>query len=391
MPAVGPDARPESREPVRVERVEGRRGLARFLAVPDAIYRDDPNWVKPLDFERREQLDQARNPFLARIEMALFVARRGSRDVGRISAQVNRAHLERYRDATGHFGFFETEDDPEVAAALVRAAEDWLRARGMRRIAGPFDPSINTSCGLLVEGFERPPSMMMGHHRPWYGARLEELGFRKEKDLLCYWYDPTEPLPPAALALLERARRSTRMTVRPLAMRRYAEEIRTICDIFNDAWSRNWGFVPFDEAEALYLARAIRPLVTARDFAIAEVEGTPAAMVVVLPNLNLAIRDLGGRLLPWGWAKLLWRLKLRGVPEWRIPLLGVRRAFQNGPLGAALAFAVLDAVRRWHADRGIRGVELSWILEDNQRIRAIIELSGARPYKTYRIYAKDIE
>lgn len=376
--------------PVVVERVEGRRGLVRFLAVPDALYRDDPNWIKPLDFERREHLNPAKNPFLSRITMALFIARRGDRDVGRISAQVNHAHLERYGDATGHFGFFETEDDPQVAAALVRAAESWLRAQGLRRIAGPFDPSINDSCGLLVEGFERPPSIMMGHHRPWYAMRLEELGFRKEKDLYCYWFDFERPLPAEAETLLARARRSARLTVRAIDMRRYVDEIRTICDIFNDAWSENWGFLPFREEEALYLARTIRPLVRAQDFAIAEVDGTPAAMVVVLPNLNLAIRDLKGRLLPWGWAKLLWRLKVRGIPEWRLPLLGVRKAFQRGPLGAALALAVLDHIRRAHADQGIRGVELSWILEDNRRVQAIIELSGARRYKTYRIFAKDI-
>lgn len=375
---------------VEVEQVEGRRGLARFLAVPDPLYRDDPHWVKPLDLERREHLDPARNPFLARIDMALFVARRGGRDVGRISAQVNRAHLERYADATGQIGFLEGEDDPEVFAALTGTAERWLAERGLRRVTGPFDPSINDSCGLLVEGFDSPPSMMMGHHRRWYGPRLEEQGYRKLKDLVCYRFDVQAPWPEAAARLMARTAGRERIRVRPLDMRRYREEIATICAIFNDAWADNWGFLPFAEAEAQHLAKAIRPLVGARDFAIGELDGEPAAMVVTLPNLNLAIRDLAGRLLPLGWARLLWRLKVRGVPEWRMPLMGVRRALQGTPLGAALALGVIKAVKDHHAARGTRAAELSWVLEDNRRTDALIRLVGGRPYKTYRIYGKDL-
>lgn len=375
---------------ITVERVEGRKGLARFLAVPDPIYRDDPCWVKPLDFERRQHLDASKNPFLARIEMALFVARRSGRDVGRISAQINHAHLERYGDATGHFGFLEGEDDPEVFAALTGTAERWLAERGMKRVAGPFDPSINDTCGLLVEGFDTPPSMMMGHHRPWYARRLEALGYRKEKDLICYWFDVQGDWPDAARRLLARTEGRERIRVRPLDMRRYAEEIAIICTIFNDAWADNWGFLPFDAAEAQYLATSIRPLVRAEDFAIGELDGEPAAMVVTLPNLNLAIRDLGGRLWPFGWAKLLWRLKVRGIPEGRMPLMGVRRAFQNGPWGAALALAVIRAVHEHHRARGTRGAELSWVLEDNRRTDALIRLVGGRPYKTYRIYLKEL-
>lgn len=375
---------------ITVERVEGRRGLARFLAVPDPIYRDDPHWVKPLDLERLQHLDPQKNPFLRRIEIAYFVARRGDRDVGRITAQLNHAHLERYGDRTGHFGFLEGVDDPEVFASLTEAAERWLAERGMRRVAGPFDPSINDSCGLLVEGFATPPSMLMGHHRPWYASRLEANGYRKAKDLFCYWFDVQAPLPRAAEAAMARAARSGRIRTRPLEMRRYEEEIRGICAIFNDAWSDNWGFLPFDEAEALHLARSIRPLVRAEDFVVTELEGEPAAMLVVLPNLNLAIRDLGGKLLPLGWLKLLWRLKVRGVPEWRMPLMGVRKAYQKGPMGAALALATIATIRRVHARRGTRGAELSWVLEDNRAIQTIIELCGARRYKTYRIFEKEL-
>jgi hypothetical protein len=375
---------------IEVEPVQGRRGLARFLAVPDPIYADDPHWVKPLDLERREHLDPAKNPFLRSIEMVLLVARRNGRDVGRISAQINRAHLARHGDSTGHLGFLEGLDDPAVFAALTGAAEAWLRARGMTRAMGPFDPSINDSCGLLVDGFDMPPSMMMGHHRRWYGPRLEEQGYAKVRDLICYWYDVQAPWPEAAARLLARAAAQRRIRVRPLDMRRFREEIATVCAIFNDAWADNWGFLPFELEEAQHLARSIRALVRAEDFAVAELDGEPAAMAVTLPNLNLAIRDLGGRLLPWGWAKLLWRLKVRGVPEWRMPLMGVRRAHQNGPLGAALALGVVKAVKESHAARGTRGAELSWVLEDNRRTDALIRLAGGRPYKTYRIYGKEL-
>lgn len=375
---------------LEVEEVRGRRGLARFLAVPDALYADDPCWVKPLDLERREHLDPSRNPFLRSIEMVLLVARRNGRDVGRITAQINRAHLARYGDATGHMGFLEAEDDPAVFAALTGAAEAWLRARGMARVTGPFDPSINDSCGLLVAGFDTPPSMMMGHHRRWYGPRLEEQGYAKLRDLICYWFDVQAPWPEAAARLLARSGTRDRLRVRPLDMRRYREEIATVCAIFNDAWADNWGFLPLEAEEAQHLARSIRPLVRAEDFAIAELDGEPAAMVVTLPNLNLAIRDLGGRLFPWGWAKLLWRLKIRGVPEWRMPLMGVRRAYQNGPWGAALALAVIRAVKESHAARGTQAAELSWVLEDNRRTDSLIRLVGGRPYKTYRIYGKEL-
>lgn len=375
---------------LRIEPVADRKDLVRFVELPGAIYADDPAWVPPLTFERLRHLDARRNPFWRGIEIRFWIARRGDQPVGRISAQVNRRHLERHGDATGHFGFLEAIDDHEVFAALVETAGAWLRERGLARMAGPFDPSINDTCGLLVAGFEHPPSMMMGHARRWYAEHLEALGFRKLRDLLAYDFDVAGDWPPAAARLVARAKRTPGLRVRPLDARRYLEEIDTICDIFNDAWAENWGFVPFDREEARYLAQEIRPLVSPGCFAIGEFDGEPAAMTVTLPNLNEAIADLGGRLLPLGWAKLLWRLKVRGVRTWRMPLMGVRRRHQNSPRGAALALAVIDAVKSWHRARGVRRAELSWVLEDNRRTRELIETVGGVPYKTYRIYAKPL-
>ncbi|MDX6748634.1 dATP pyrophosphohydrolase [Geminicoccaceae bacterium 1502E] len=375
---------------LRIEQVAGRAGLRRFLEMPAHLYADDPNWVPPLILERLQHLDPGRNPFLRGIDIAWFLAFRDDRCVGRISAQTNAKHLERYADATGHFGFIEGENDPEVFAALVGAAEAWLRQRGMRRMAGPFNPSINDECGLLVEGFDKPPSMMMGHARPWYGPRLEEQGLAKARDLICYDFDVAADLPPAANRIIERLGRNPDLRVRPLDMRRYEEEIRTVCAIFNDAWAGNWGFIPFGEDEARYLAKAIRPIVDANYFAIGEYRGEPASMVVTLPNINEAIADLGGRLLPFGWAKLLWRLKVRGVESGRMPLMGVRREHQGTARGAALALGVIARVRDYHRARGRRRAELSWVLEDNEPMHQMIRLVGAHAYKTYRLYQKEL-
>lgn len=376
------------REALLVEPVSTRSGLKAFIGATRRVFADDPCWVQPLTLERLAHLDARRNPFLRPIEVGYWLARRGARAVGRISAQVNRRHLEHHGDATGHFGFLDAVDDPEVFAALLATAEGWLRGRGMARIAGPFNPSINDECGLLVEGFERPPSMMMGHGRPYYARRLEELGYAKAKDLIAYDFDAAAPWPPAAARLFARVRASPGLRVRPLDMRRYAEEVATLCRIFNDAWAANWGFIPFDEDEARYLARSIRPLVAADSFAVGELGGEPVAMAMVLPNLNEAIRDLDGRLLPLGWLWLLWRAKVSGLTTARVPLLGVVRRLQGTGKGAALALGVIDAAKNHLRRKGYQRAELSWVLEDNRRMQDIIGLVGGIPYKRYRIYAK---
>ena len=375
---------------LRVVPVESRRDRLLFFDLPRRLHADDPVFVPPLLMERLWHVDPRHNPFFRYIDITFYLALAGDRPVGRVSAQIDRKRLARHDDATGHFGFLDAVDDAEVFAALFETVETDLRRRGMRRVSGPFDPSINDTCGLLVEGFEHPPVVMMGHARPWYRARVEALGYRKLRDLLAYDFDVAGDWPPAARRLLERARRLSGLSFRPLDMRRYFAEIDLVCDIFNDAWADNWGFVPLDRDEARHLARSIRPLVTAGCFAIGEVEGEPAAMAVTLPDVHEAIRDLDGRLLPLGWARLIWRLRVRGVRRWRMPLMGVRRRFQRGLRGAALALGVIDRVKRYHRARGVRRAELSWVLEDNRPTRALIETVGGVPYKRYRIYGKEL-
>ena len=357
-----------------------------FLRVPWAIYREDIHWVPPLLAERRDHLNPRKNPFFDRAEAKYWLARRGAETVGRISAQVNHAYLKQHNDATGHFGFLEAEDNAETFQALLSAAEGWLREKGMRRATGPFSLSINDESGLLIEGFDAPPSIMMGYARPYYGDRLAEAGYKKAKDLICYRYMTDLENSPQVATFLKRAKQIDGLVIRHLDMRRYRSELANIIDIFNDAWSDNWGFVPLSDAEIRHMSKMLRPLVRSQNFAIAELDGKPVAMAVSLPNLNEAIADLGGRLLPFGWAKLLWRVRLKTIKTARMPLMGVRKEYQGSLTGAVLAFSVIDAVRAAQKQAGVQIGELSWILEDNLPVRHMIEQFGGVAYKTYRIY-----
>jgi GNAT superfamily N-acetyltransferase len=376
---------------LRVEPVDpaGGSGVGGFVALPRRLHAGDPAFVPPLDREERRRLDPRRNPHFQEAEIALWMAWRGGRPVGRISAQIDRVALRHADPAAGAFGDFEAAmEDAEAAAALLRTAEAWLRERGMARARGPFEPSINDRCGLLVEGFDTPPMLMMGHHPPHLAAMLEANGYRKARDLLAYHTPVEERLPPQGVRLIERLGR--RVHVRRIAWRRYRAEIDTIIDIFNDAWAGNWGFVPLTDARLEHLARSLRPILIEDLVAIAEIDGEPAAMMVALPNVNEAIADLDGRLLPFGWARLLWRLKATGVRSLRVPLMGVRRRHHGRLTGAALMTAMFDRIRAAAYARGMREAELSWVLEENRPMRHIAEHMGARVYKRYRIYEKDL-
>ncbi len=375
---------------ISVRSVSSGRELAAFIRLPHAIHADDPAWVPPLEVDMRMRLSK-KQPYFRHAEGELFIAWRGDDPVGRISAQIDRLHLERHGDETGFFGFLEGHDDPAIFLALLQVAADWLRARGMRRMRGPFSWSINQESGLLVDGFDTPPAVMMGHARPWYGPHVEAAGMEKVMDLLAYDFLNGMRPPEKMRTFIRRLKEKGDLVVRPMNRRRFDEELRLIMDIFNDAWAGNWGFVPFTEAEIRQMGKELRFIIGAHDVAIAEWKGTPAAMTVVMPDINRMIADFNGRLLPFNWLKFLWRLKFAGPPErMRMPLMGVRRKFQNTAAGASLALAVIDEVNEYHAARGVRGAELSWILETNTRVRKVIESTGAKPYKTYRIYERAI-
>ena len=375
---------------VTVRTVEGRADLKRFLDVPFAIFRDDPNWVAPLQAERIRHLDPRHNPYFDHAKARFFIAERDGAAVGRISAQIDQLHLARHKDGAGQFGFIDAIDDAAVFASLVEAAAAWLAAQGATRMRGPFSLSINDETGLLVDGFDRPPAVMMGHARPWYGPRLEALGFTKAMDMLAYDYDTTQPVPPRMAALVDKAMKRGELEIRPLSKRHLDRDLAIVMDIFNDAWADNWGFVPMTEAEIAQLGQTLKVLVSGDYVVIASWRGEPAAMAVSLPDINRAIHDLGGRLLPLGWARLLWRLFARAPTAVRLPLMGVRKRYQRSAAGSALALAVVFQLRETHVKRGVTRAELSWILEDNLAMRRMIETMGAVAYKTYRVYERGL-
>jgi hypothetical protein len=373
---------------VIVRPVSARKDLDAFITLPGRLYQDDPQWIEPLHFERRQHLSH-KNPVFAHVEWQAWIAWSNDRPVGRITAQVDRLHRQLHGEDTGHFGMLEAIDDPAVFQGLLGVAEDWLRQRGAHRITGPFGLTINEESGLLVEGFDRPPSMMMGHGKPYYDARIAEQGYRPATDLLAYWMRTDElHFPPALRRMMDRWQ--GRIRLRTLDRRRFREEMQLLRDIFNDAWAANWGFVPFTEAEFEELGNNLKLLVPDDMLYIAEVDGEPSAFIVALPNLNELVAPMKGRLLPFGWLRLLWRLKVRGAKTARVPLMGVRQAHQFSRLGPTLALCLIEALKPPFVRRGIEALEMSWILEGNAGMRNILEHIGAYVYKRYRLYEKQI-
>jgi hypothetical protein len=296
----------------------------------------------------------------------------------------------RYQDGVGQFGFFEAVDDPAVIAALMDAAAAWLKQRGATRIQGPFNFSINDEVGLLIDGFGTPPSIMMGHAPPYYAPRLEELGFSKAMDLFAYEFRKSGDVPANLQAANARAKADSNIVIRPLNKKKLDSELRIIVDIANDAWSKNWGFVPWTEDEMIALGKNLSMLVTGDYVAIAEYRGEPVAMAVTLPDANRWIRGLNGKLLPLGWSKVAWNLFGRPPEAVRMPLMGLRTRFHGTAQGAKLVIAAIMQVLDYHVRRGTKEAELSWILETNLPMRKMIETFGGLPYKTYRIYEKHI-
>jgi hypothetical protein len=359
--------------------------LDRFVRVPARLYANLPHFVPPLLLERKEALSPKKNPLFEHAEVQLFLAVRDGRDVGRISAQVDRL----VHDPTiGHFGMIAAEDDAETFAALFAAAEGWLRERGRTRVLGPFSLSINEETGLLIEGFDTPPMMFMPHDPPYAAVRVEEQGYRKAKDVLAYLYEMSREFSPTIKRMITKRKPST-LIVRHLDMTRYEQEFDTITAIFNDAWKDNWSFIPFTEAEIRHMARSLKPLIRPYMVAIVEFNGEPVAFGITLPNLNEAIADFNGRLLPFNWIKLLLRLR-RGTKTWRVPLMGVRRSFNAGMLGAMAPFLVIDSMHQGALKTPMTHVEFSWILEDNLPMRHVIEKMGSVAYKTFRVYEKSL-
>lgn len=341
-------------------------------------------WVPPLLLAQKTLLDRHKHPFHQHADVAYFLAEKEGEAVGRIAAIVNHRHNEFHGEKTGFFGFFESDDDPQLARALLDVAADWLLERGMERMRGPANFSSNEEWGLLVEGFDTPPMVMMAHNPPYYERLIEAAGLEKAKDLLAYWLD--DPTPPERVVKgFERITRRSGLTIRSLELRRFREEVDTIKEIYNDAWQQRWGFVPMTDAEFEHMAKEMKPVVDPHLCLIAEVNGEAVGFSLALPDINRALKHLpNGRLFPFGLFRLLWeKRKLRGV---RVLTLGFKQGYQHLGLGMALY------LRSWQigAARGYQYAEASWILEDNWDMRRPLENMGARVYKRYRLYEREL-
>jgi hypothetical protein len=374
---------------VEIKQHQPGEDLKDFIQVAFEVYRDDPAWVPPLHMEISDRLTPKKNPFFEHAEVALFTAWRDGKAVGRISAQIDHEHLRIHQDNTGFFGFFDTLNDQEVASALVAAAEDWLVGRGMTAMRGPFSLSINEETGMLVEGFDSPPTIMMSHHRPYQEALAEGAGLQKVKD--CYgWKYEVVPAPPRAQKAWETINSLPEVRFRSVSPRNLKKEVRDILDVFNDAWQHNWGFVPATDAEAKKMAADLQLILDKELSFFAEIDGQPVAICVCLPNLNEVIRDFEGKLNPVTVAKLIWRLKIRGPKSARLMLLGIRTDLRGKKRYAPLATAVIAELVRRGLKQGYEWAELGWTLEDNRLINAAIRSMGAKIYKRYRLFEKPI-
>jgi hypothetical protein len=374
---------------VEIRQVPMGGDLKDFLEVVSYIYRDDKNYVRPLDMELRDRLNPKKNPFFEHGEGTTFTAYRNGKCVGRISAQIDREHLERYRDDTGFFGFFDTVDDDEVARELLARAESWLRGKGMKKALGPFSLSINEELGCLVDGYDTPPVVMMPHHRAYQGGLIEKAGYAKEKDFFAWRYRVGE-LNTRTRKARDEVRALPEVTCRMLSPKDMDRDVQLVVDIFNDAWSDNWHFVPFTRNEVRKMAQDFKLILIPDLTRIAFVDGEAAAVAVALPNLNEMIADLDGKLLPLGWAKLLYRLKVKGPKSGRLIILGIRKKFRNVRKYAALSAFLYGEMNDSGKRLGIQWGELSWTLEDNGPVNAGIRMMGGEVYKRYRVYGKDI-
>ncbi|HEY7906423.1 MAG TPA: N-acetyltransferase [Wenzhouxiangella sp.] len=366
-----------------IEPVTKARQWAEYHGLCRRLYATDGAWIEPLHQSVQARW-QPKNPWLQANKGAFWLARIDGEVVGSISAQVDHRLTAQPEGGVGYFGQFECIDNTEVAQALVEQAINWLRQQGVDWVKGPFDLHINESCGLLVKGFETPPMLMMPHHRPYYQTLLESVGFEPEMRLLAYRIEPNFAAP-KAMQRLQR-RHGEALTTRPLDTSRYSQEIELLRELFNDAWQFNWGFVPFSREEFRAVGRELRPILKAPYTSIAMLHNEPVGFLIALPNINELIRDFQGKLLPSNWIKLLWRLKRDTVTTARVPLMGVKSRFHGSPMGALIAFSMIDAVRWPLHDHGIREVEMSWILETNAGMNGLIEAMGGDCYKEYQMY-----
>lgn len=360
-----------------------------FLKFPYALYKGDPNWVPPLFMERKDFLDPRRNPWFEYGKLQLFLARRGSEVVGRVAAISNPRYDQFHGTKTGWFGMFECINDPGVAAGLLEAAAAWCKAQGARELLGPASFSSNHEWATLVEGFDAPPSVMMAYNPRYYPALFEACGLAKAKDLYAFELSSSAPIPEKVARVANKIRQREGVVVRSLNMKRFDEDVAKIKEIYNAAWEKNWGFVPFTDKEFTHMVRELKQIVDPELLLLAEVKGEAVAFAMTLPDANIALKAAQGRLthygLPIGLAKLLWAS--RRIRRARLVTLGIKEGYRRRGLDAILYLDTIQTAKRL----GYTGGEISWTLEDNVLVNRAIESMGGRQYKTYRVYQKDLQ
>jgi GNAT superfamily N-acetyltransferase len=378
---------------LKIEIVSNKDQIIRFLALPDKIYKDDSSWRPPLKFERKAQINPISNPSAPSFDnRVLFIATKNGEDVGRIAAFINEDHNKHSKKNDGFFGFFDFFADNLLGQLLLESAENWLKVRGVERIIGPANWSVNEECGLLISGFDTPSVVMMLHGKEEYKGIVEDFGYTKAIDMFAYQAELSAgyPRPKITQMMVKSADRNNDIKVRSMRSGKFRDELNIVMDIFNDAWSENWGFVPFDEAKIEHMANEIRPIMFREGLWIGEYQGKPIAYIWMIPDVNEAIEGLNGSILPFGWLKLFWRLKIRGVKQARIPLMGLRKEFHNTRIGLSLVAKLCETVFEAGRKKGFSHCELSWILENNSGMISICEQASAVPYKKYRMYQKKI-
>ncbi|MGE8135790.1 N-acetyltransferase [Novosphingobium subterraneum] len=375
--------------------VSGKADRKAFVDLAYRLNASDPNWVPPLRMEAEELITPGKNPFFEHADVQLFLARRGSAVVGRISAHID--HLAIAMDprqgmgpGTGNWGLLEAEDEA-VAQALIGRAEGWLREKGMTRVLAPLSMSIWEEPGQLTMGFDHPPTVMMGHQPQRYDDYIKALGYQPAKTLNTYELDINKGFPPLIQRIVQSGEKNAKIRIRNVDKSKFDAEAALILDILNDAWSDNWGFVPFTDTEIKYAGKKFKPIVREDLIMIAEYEGEPVAFMMTLPDLNEVLKPMGGKLFPFNWAKLLLWLRKPRVRTMRVPLMGVRKRLQASRLASQLAFMMIEAIRLNSVrDYGASRGEIGWILDDNQGMNAIAEAIDSHVNKTYVIYDKPL-
>ncbi len=367
-----------------VRRVDSGSDFKAFLKFPWKIYRNDPNWVPPIERDIRDRLDKKRNPFFEHADREIFLAFRDGEVAGRIVAVLDENHNSFHEEKIVFFGLFESLNDPDVACALLDAAASWGRERGMTALRGPVNLSLNEECAFLLEGFDSPPVIMMPYNPPYYLKLMEECGLSKIMDLYAYLITRDAVLPPKAAEIVRNLRETSGITVRAIDMKNLKEEAKKIKYVYNNAWEKNWGFVLWTEKEMDHMVQNLKALADPNIILIAEDKGRPVGFGFGFPNYNEIFIKLNGKLTPWNMARIL--LGRRKIRSMRAPVFGILKEYRM----TGLSYLLFDEIVRRGKARGYEWCEMSWMLENNDAINRFSLSVGAKVYKKYRIYQKTI-